>query len=59
MAELGREDEGVIVATFDLDARARTRAAWGFFRDRRPELYGVLDDGGRDHASRLASVHAR
>jgi len=41
-AELGREDEGVIVATFDLDTLARTRASWGFFRDRRPELYEVL-----------------
>ncbi len=40
--ELGRTEEGVIVATFDLDALARTRAAWGFFRDRRPELYEVL-----------------
>ena len=42
VAELGRADEGVIVAPFDLDALARTRAAWGFFRDRRPELYEVL-----------------
>jgi len=41
-AELGRDDEGVIVASFDLDAVAKTRAAWGFFRDRRPELYDVL-----------------
>jgi N-carbamoylputrescine amidase len=41
-AELGRVDEGVILATFDLDALARTRASWGFFRDRRPELYDVL-----------------
>ena len=41
-AELGREDEGVVVAGFDLDVLARTRAAWGFFRDRRPELYDVL-----------------
>jgi N-carbamoylputrescine amidase len=41
-AELGRSDEGVIAATFDLDALAKTRAAWGFFRDRRPELYEVL-----------------
>jgi N-carbamoylputrescine amidase len=41
-AELGRDDEGVIVASFDLDAIAQTRASWGFFRDRRPELYGVL-----------------
>jgi N-carbamoylputrescine amidase len=42
VAELGRADEGVLVASFDLDGLARTRAAWGFFRDRRPELYGVL-----------------
>jgi N-carbamoylputrescine amidase len=48
VAELGRVDEGVLVATFDRDALARTRASWGFFRDRRPELYGVLGtaDGG-------------
>lgn len=42
VAEMGRSDEGVIVASFDLDALARRRAEWGFFRDRRPELYGVL-----------------
>jgi N-carbamoylputrescine amidase len=41
-AELGRTDEGVIVATFDLGALERTRASWGFFRDRRPELYDIL-----------------
>jgi N-carbamoylputrescine amidase len=37
--ELGRTDEGVIVHSFDLDFLSRHRAAWGFFRDRRPELY--------------------
>jgi N-carbamoylputrescine amidase len=42
VAELGRADEGVITAGFDLSAIRRTRAAWGFFRDRRPELYGAL-----------------
>jgi len=42
VAELGRGDEGVVLASFDLDALVRTRAAWGFFRDRRPELYDVL-----------------
>jgi len=42
LAELGRDDEGVLVAQFDLDVLARTRASWGFFRDRRPELYDVL-----------------
>ena len=41
-AELDREEEGVITATLDLDRVARHRAAFGFFRDRRPELYGRL-----------------
>jgi N-carbamoylputrescine amidase len=40
--ELDREAEGVIVHTFDLNFLHRHRAAWGFFRDRRPELYGTL-----------------
>jgi N-carbamoylputrescine amidase len=40
--ELDREAEGVIVHTFDLNFLHRHRAAWGFFRDRRPELYGPL-----------------
>ncbi len=44
VAELGRDDEGILTATFDLDELRRTRAGWGFFRDRRPELYGPLVD---------------
>ncbi|HEY6463354.1 MAG TPA: N-carbamoylputrescine amidase [Polyangiaceae bacterium] len=49
VSELGRDEAGIVVASFDLDALARTRASWGFFRDRRPELYGVLTtaDGSR------------
>ncbi|MBL8565053.1 MAG: N-carbamoylputrescine amidase [Hyphomicrobiaceae bacterium] len=35
----GAEDEGVLVHTFDLDAIAAYRADWGFFRDRRSDLY--------------------
>lgn len=42
LAELDREEEGVIVATLDIDRVKRHRAAFGFFRDRRPELYGRL-----------------
>ncbi|MGQ2991133.1 MAG: N-carbamoylputrescine amidase [Brevundimonas sp.] len=38
-------EEGVLVHTFDLDFIDRYRAAWGFFRDRRPELYGSLAAG--------------
>lgn len=42
LAELDREEEGVITATIDLDRVKRHRAAFGFFRDRRPDLYGRL-----------------
>jgi N-carbamoylputrescine amidase len=41
-AELGRVEEGLITAAFDLDDIARMRASWGLFRDRRPDLYAVL-----------------
>ncbi len=40
--ELGREEEGVATASFDREALRRYRANWGFFRDRRPDLYGKL-----------------
>jgi N-carbamoylputrescine amidase len=42
VAEMDRKEEGVRVATIDLDAVEQARAAWGFFRDRRPELYQAL-----------------
>jgi N-carbamoylputrescine amidase len=45
VAAFGREDEGVLTAAFDLDFLATHRAAWGFFRDRRPDLYGALTEG--------------
>ncbi|MBB5747142.1 N-carbamoylputrescine amidase [Brevundimonas variabilis] len=35
-------EEGVLVHSFDLDYLDRHRAAWGFFRDRRTDLYGSL-----------------
>jgi N-carbamoylputrescine amidase len=42
LAEFGATETGVLTASLDL-AQARThRAAFGFFRDRRPELYGRL-----------------
>jgi N-carbamoylputrescine amidase len=42
VSELGSEDRGVITHSFDLELVRRQRAAFGFFRDRRPELYGPL-----------------
>ncbi|MBX2810230.1 MAG: N-carbamoylputrescine amidase [Myxococcales bacterium] len=42
VVELGREDEGVVTAEFDLSKLRIRRAEWGFFRDRRPDLYRIL-----------------
>lgn len=41
-AEFGAAESGALVAEFDLAQVRRHRAAFGFFRDRRPELYGRL-----------------
>jgi N-carbamoylputrescine amidase len=38
----GAGEEGVLVATLDLDRAAAHRAGMGFFRDRRPQLYGRI-----------------
>ena len=38
----GERDEGVLVHTFDLREIEAYRADWGFFRDRRPDLYAPL-----------------
>jgi len=49
VAEAPRDRRAVITATFDLEAIRAQRAAWGLFRDRRPDLYGPLlglDGGG-------------
>jgi len=42
VAEFGAEETGALVATLDLTAAAKHRASWGFFRDRRPQLYGRI-----------------
>ena len=42
LAEFGAEETGVLVAKLDLAAAKKHRAAFGFFRDRRPELYGRI-----------------
>jgi N-carbamoylputrescine amidase len=44
LAEFGATETGVLTATLDLDQAKRHRAAFGFFRDRRPELYGRLTE---------------
>jgi N-carbamoylputrescine amidase len=49
LAEAPEEGEAVLVQSFDLEAIARLRDNWFVFRDRRPDLYGVLTslDGRR------------
>jgi len=49
-AEAGRAEETVLTASFDLEELRATRAAWGLFRDRRPELYGPLLTLDGEHA---------
>lgn len=44
VAELGRTDTGFITADFDLAEIRRNRASFGFFRDRRPDLYGLISE---------------
>ncbi|MBW0144848.1 N-carbamoylputrescine amidase [Sphingomicrobium clamense] len=42
LAEFGADETGVLVAELDLAAAKKHRAAFGFFRDRRPDLYKRL-----------------
>ena len=42
LADMSRTEEGFAAATIDRDHLDERRASWGFFRDRRPELYGKL-----------------
>lgn len=49
VAELGRDEEGVITASFDLAEIGILRGSWGLFRDRRPELYrAILSADGKE-----------
>ncbi len=42
LAEAGRSEETVLVAELNLEEARAFRAGFGFFRDRRPDLYGPL-----------------
>ncbi|PCE23421.1 N-carbamoylputrescine amidase [Paraburkholderia acidicola] len=42
LAEANRTDETILLHTFDLNAIQADRQSWGFFRDRRPEMYRTL-----------------
>ncbi|MBQ9383890.1 MAG: N-carbamoylputrescine amidase [Ruminiclostridium sp.] len=42
--ECGREGDGVITHTLDLDAIEELRLSWGIFRDRRPDRYKTITE---------------
>ncbi|WP_100489087.1 N-carbamoylputrescine amidase [Sporolactobacillus pectinivorans] len=42
IVEADRTSETVLTAEFDLDQLQTQRFEWGIFRDRRPDLYGVI-----------------
>jgi N-carbamoylputrescine amidase len=42
LAEFGAKETGVLTAEVDLQQARAHRAAFGFFRDRRPDLYGRI-----------------
>ncbi len=42
LVEADRETQDILVAELDLGRMRAERAAWGLFRDRRPDLYGDL-----------------
>jgi N-carbamoylputrescine amidase len=42
VTEFGGEETGALVTTIDLARAVKHRAGMGFFRDRRPQLYGLI-----------------
>jgi N-carbamoylputrescine amidase len=44
LAGFGATETGVLTATLDLAQARKHRAAFGFFRDRRPDLYGRITE---------------
>jgi N-carbamoylputrescine amidase len=60
VAEADEESEAVLVARFDLAAIEEMRNNWFVFRDRRPELYGVIAgyDGTKQGGSAIKGPRA-
>ena len=42
VAEFGSAESGILIASLDLERARHHRAGMGFFRDRRPQLYGRI-----------------
>jgi len=46
IAQAGRDKDELLVADLDLEMITQVRHTWQFFRDRRPETYGLLAEEG-------------
>lgn len=44
ISSAGRAEEAVLVSSYDFDKIREARMSWGLFRDRRPEMYGIICD---------------
>ena len=42
LKSFGRDEEGVLLETYDFDQIKQDRRNWGLFRDRRPEQYNAI-----------------
>ena len=40
--DASRDQEEILYSEFDLEELAQKRLEWGLFRDRRPEMYGII-----------------
>lgn len=49
VAEANRVDECILLHEFDLEEIRQERQSFGFFRDRRPEMYGTLQTSDGQH----------
>ena len=58
VASAGRSERTLITASFDLDALANARMAWGLFRDRRPDAKraGLSHKGRTEEGARLKVI---
>jgi predicted amidohydrolase len=42
VAAAGEDAEEILYAVIDTDQSQQLREEWGFFRDRRPEIFGAI-----------------
>ncbi len=42
LSDAGKEEETILLQTYDLEQIEEMRFSWGLFRDRRPEMYGEI-----------------